>query len=113
MEAAAGAQPMDVGALADTLQRDPAAVPSLTQGEQAPVKIDWCDDAVIVTLAVVRPKSQDNDYVTHTRADAHHRHRPGRRRLPRRRRLLSLAFAAQRGGSKLLREAGKRRRTAS
>ena len=52
--------------LADTLQGDPAAFPSLTQGEQAPVKIDWCDDAVIVTLAVVRPKSQDNDYVTHT-----------------------------------------------
>ena len=29
--------------LADTLQRDPAAVTSLTQGERAPVKIDWHD----------------------------------------------------------------------
>eukprot|EP01045_Picozoa_sp_COSAG04_P016894 COSAG04_NODE_1451_length_6686_cov_13.172435_9_plen_94_part_00 len=52
--------------LAETLEQDPSAVLLLTQGERAPVKIDWHDDAVIVTVAVVRPKAQDNEYILHT-----------------------------------------------
>ena len=52
--------------LAETLAQDPSALHALLGGEQAPVKIDWHDDAVIVTVAVVRPKAQDHEYITHT-----------------------------------------------
>ena len=52
--------------LAETLAQDPSALHPLLEGEQAPVKIDWHDDAVIVTVVVVRPKAQEIEYIQHT-----------------------------------------------
>ena len=52
--------------MAETLAQDPSALHPLLEGEQAPVKIDWHDEAVIVTVVVVRPKAQEIEYVQHT-----------------------------------------------